>query len=565
MLKSASFAPFQARLQKLSPVGRSRLLAFCLVLLLGFGLVSLLLGQQAEWGSPWLWSWGVLSVLSFFTFNSLARAWFAPLVAEEAAALQKDDAREAADDSGFCVQLDEVATGNLNVVFSGDGAGDKKMEALQFLHQELVYAMTSTRRSAEWVSSIGQLIFEGSRQLDQEARDQEVQLTQASAAINEMTSSIQAVSGLTRKGASATETTLHAVRAGQQAFGRVCGNIERLEAEIRQGAREVNTLHEDSRNIQSVLDTIRGIAEQTNLLALNAAIEAARAGEQGRGFAVVASEVRQLAKRTEDATTQTRLLIEKLQQGAASVVSVMEVNANLAGDTLRSSSTATANIQDMVQGIESINEFNIQIAAAAGEQHTVAEEINRNICRLSEQASHISESARAVFESAVKVTTIGGEIQTLTDRFDLSEETIVRLEGGHVKFIEFSKAVDVEIAEINRQHMKLVDIANELHHIARHRLGMRLAKRVLNTLIGYTQTHFRYEEAFMARYGYGEMQEHRQQHLKLEQQVVEYRDKLLQGRMSIDELLQFLKDWLVYHIQGTDRKYTPFFHAKNIR
>jgi hemerythrin-like metal-binding protein len=218
----------------------------------------------------------------------------------------------------------------------------------------------------------------------------------------------------------------------------------------------------------------------------------------------------------------------------------------------------------MVNGIARINDFNIQIATAAKQQQQVSEEINRNICQLSEQAAHISESSRIVFDSSAKVTTIGGEIRTLSDRFDLKPGTLEAIEGRHKKFVEFSGAIDVEIDEINRQHSKLIDIANELHRIADHRLGSRAAKRILKTLIGYTQTHFRYEESFMSRYGYPDVAEHRAQHLKLEKQVVDYANRIDRGEVSTHELLKFLKDWLVYHIQGSDRHYTPHFHSLNI-
>ena len=122
----------------------------------------------------------------------------------------------------------------------------------------------------------------------------------------------------------------------------------------------------------------------------------------------------------------------------------------------------------------------------------------------------------------------------------------------------------IEIDEINRQHMKLVDIANELFRISDHRLGHIAARRVLKTLIGYTQSHFRYEEAMMQRYAYPEAAEHRAQHLKLEQQVLDYAERIERGEVTFNELLQFLKDWLVYHIQGTDRRYTPHFHERDM-
>jgi hemerythrin-like metal-binding protein len=462
--------------------------------------------------------------------------------------------------------LEEMAVGNLNIHFDneGDGAGSQNLESLQFLHQELVISLESTRRSSDWIGALGQQIFSNSQHLDQNTKQQESELTQAASAITEMTASVQEVSNLTRQGVEVTESTLKSVRDGQVVFSKVMDNIRSLESEIRLGAQEVNRLEEDSRNIQSVLDSIRGIAEQTNLLALNAAIEAARAGEQGRGFAVVADEVRQLAKRTEEATTETRQMIERMQRGVVNVVALMEGHANLAADTIQSAGGASDAIEGMAEGMQQISDFNIQIAAATKQQYQASEEMNRNICELSQQAAHISQNARSVFETAAKVSTIGGEIRTLTDRFDLRPETSEKIRSGQSKFVEFSGDIDVEIDEINRQHMKIIELANELYRISSHRLGLKSTKRILMALIGYTQTHFRYEEAFMGRYGYPETEEHRAQHLRLEQQVVDYAKSVDRGEVTIEELLKFLKSWLVFHIQGTDRKYTPHFHSMDI-
>lgn len=454
----------------------------------------------------------------------------------------------------------EIAGGNLNIDIKAQEDGST-LDSLKFLHRQLVFANHATRKSSRWISTLGQQLFQSSQQLDSETDEQEAQLTQASAAINQMTTSIQEVSNLTRQGAEITENTLLSVREGEQVFRRVIENIERLESEIRQGAKDVNQLDQDSRSIQSVLDSIRGIAEQTNLLALNAAIEAARAGEQGRGFAVVADEVRQLARRTEEATRETRQMIEKLQRGAAGVVHFMEGNANLAADTLTSTGAAAESLRGMVSGIAAINDLNIQIAAATHQQRQVAEEINRNICKLSEQAAYISQQSGKVFNHATKVTTIVGEMDSLCNRFDLNAATVDHIEKNCQKLVEFSSALDVGVEEINRQHMKLVDIANELYCISGHRLSDRVVPHILGSLIGYTQTHFRCEEAMMAQHGYADLENHRQQHLKLEQQVVEFKQRVERGEMPLEELLKFVKDWLIFHIQGCDKKYTPHFHG----
>ncbi len=193
--------------------------------------------------------------------------------------------------------------------------------------------------------------------------------------------------------------------------------VDRLSQEIGLSAEAMQQLTQDSNDIQSILGTIRSIAEQTNLLALNAAIEAARAGEQGRGFAVVADEVRALAKRTADSTGEIDNLLGTLARRTQQMGKQMHASLEVSQETVVSINEARASFELIRESVDVIRDMNTQIATAAEEQHQVAEDINRHISQIHGDAQLVAELANSARQDSQSLAGLSNELDRLVKRF----------------------------------------------------------------------------------------------------------------------------------------------------
>jgi len=242
---------------------------------------------------------------------------------------------------------------------------------------------------------------------------------QVATAIHEMAATVQEVARNASETAAASEKANGEARQGALISTQALGGIDRLVTEVEQAADAIRDLGERSENIGVVLDVIKGIAEQTNLLALNAAIEAARAGEQGRGFAVVADEVRTLAARSQASAAEIQTMIHQLQDGARQSVQTMEGACSRARDGSEQVERAAESLGMIAGEIAAINERNAQIATAAEQQGAVAEEINRSVANIRDIATHTSDGAQQAATVSEELLHEAGTLEALVGQFRL--------------------------------------------------------------------------------------------------------------------------------------------------
>lgn len=216
------------------------------------------------------------------------------------------------------------------------------------------------------------------------AQEEFNEIDQLATAMSEMSSTVQTVADHAQNASSLTESASSQALTGQKFVQDSVSKMSVLSKDIAASAQAVNQVEESVDSIGSVVGTIQGISEQTNLLALNAAIEAARAGEAGRGFAVVADEVRNLAQRTQQATVEIQEMITQLQTSANSAVELMEQSVVEAADGVELVTNAGSELDGIVAQVNQINDMNFQIATAAGQQSSVAEEMNQNLTNVRE-------------------------------------------------------------------------------------------------------------------------------------------------------------------------------------
>ncbi|WRI25648.1 methyl-accepting chemotaxis protein [Pseudomonas canadensis] len=291
--------------------------------------------------------------------------------------------------------MDKVAAGDMTVTFvahSRDELGDLgqvfngTVAKIHDLIERVGHTVSQVELQAGQVETV-------SAQSNQAVSGQRTQIEQVATAMNQMSSTAQEVA----RSAAAAVSSAHSVNAetvsGRGLVQSQQGSIARLATEIDQSVRVINQLATDSQSISSVLEVIKSIAEQTNLLALNAAIEAARAGEQGRGFAVVADEVRTLARRTQHSTEEIEQMISRLHSGVAAAVKAMGSSHEMASGTVEQSEKVQQALETILGAVGMIVDQNQQIAAAVEQQTAVAHDIDQNIVAINRAGEHAAEGA----------------------------------------------------------------------------------------------------------------------------------------------------------------------------
>ncbi|MCY7260875.1 MULTISPECIES: methyl-accepting chemotaxis protein [Pseudomonas] len=314
-----------------------------------------------------------------------------------------------------------IAEGNLTQPITVDGRDEagRLLQAMLTMQEKLRDTLQRISGSAGQLASAAE---ELNSVTDESARGltrQDNEIEQAATAVNEMTSAVEEVA---RNAVSTSEASQNATQSagdGRDKVQETVSAIERMTGDVQDTASLIGELANESRDIGKVLDVIRGLADQTNLLALNAAIEAARAGEAGRGFAVVADEVRALAHRTQQSTSEIERMIGSIQSGTEQAVESMRNSTERADSTLNIARSAGQSLDTINSAINEINERNLVIASAAEEQAQVAREVDRNLVNIRDLSVQSTTGANQTRSASSELSILAADLNNLVTRFQL--------------------------------------------------------------------------------------------------------------------------------------------------
>ena len=315
--------------------------------------------------------------------------------------------------------LNAIADGNFThkVKINGQDEFAWMAERCNTVSSKLAKTVREIHASADQLTTAADHLSDITSQSRQRVFNQNMQTEQVASAMTEMSTTVHQVAQNASRAAEAAQDADQQAKGGMAVVKSTIQSIESLASEVGRTSEAINKLKEDSVSIGAVLDVIRGIAEQTNLLALNAAIEAARAGEQGRGFAVVADEVRTLASRTQQSTQEIQGMIDRLQSGANQAVAAMVQGKSAAKTSVDQAVNAGNSLETINRFIDTIKDMNTQIAAAAEEQSVTAEEINRNVVNISGISRDTADGAEQTATSSSQLARLAGHLQDLVGRF----------------------------------------------------------------------------------------------------------------------------------------------------
>ena len=452
--------------------------------------------------------------------------------------------------------LEKAAGGDLSYRLPDGGSGEtgRLSKAFNMMMVDLNKTMHKFFTVTDLVRSSVAMVSATNDAMTSAAEDVAMQATTIATASEEMS----ATSGDIARNCLYAAENAHKVTEQTSSGAEIVSNSARLMESIAQRVMITSTtvagLGERSDQIGAVAGTIEDIADQTNLLALNAAIEAARAGESGRGFAVVADEVRALAERTTRATKEIDAMIKTIQTETRAAVGsmsegVQQVNQGTA-ETCRSGEALSA----ILNMVSELTMQLSQIATAAEEQTATTHEITQNIQLITAVVNGNVESARGTRLATGKLVEQVDELHKLVGNFRLSDSMV------------WDQSFSTSIPLFDEHHKNLFAMVNELNEAMQHKRSKAAIGSVLQRLISYTGTHFAAEEEVFRKTNYPEEAAHVKLHRELVAQALALQAKFNSGETLLtQEVIEFLQDWLVQHIKGTDSRYGAHLRSHGIK
>lgn len=458
---------------------------------------------------------------------------------------------------------DKLCDGDLDVRLTLDTKDELKYIATSFNEIAIGFSRSiiAIQQSSTNISKVATEIAKESYESAEGIKRQSDELEQTSTAITEMSASINEVAKNTELASESASKVTEEASKGGAVVSNTASSINILANNINLAVDGITQLEEHSQSISTILDVIRGIAEQTNLLALNAAIEAARAGEQGRGFAVVADEVRTLAKRTQDSTLEIHNMIEVIQTGISDVASTMGESKNHAEVSVEHTNQAGEALTTINKSVSEITEMSTQVAAAAEEQSCVSDEISKSIVSISDVSKVAITGAQILAEAGSRLAAMSDEMSLTVRRYSVDANEF-EIHEDITRMLKWQPSYDLGIDEADRQHKKLVMMMNDVHILSSSNRSGKAIAQALDSLIKYTEVHFEWEEKLFESYNYPGADGHKAAHQQLVIDLRQHQKNIQVGSLEeVDKELNALNDWLMSHIEYSDQDYAK--HIKN--